>query len=125
MDCGLAEQSGFLGVNILQEGGRCSPTSKHTASEGCEITASTMEEMKQGNLVIATESRGKAFQGDDDVLALENHPYCHCYNMQKDHTVLLVSLWAVSYAIVVHEIKKLLYNRRNYKHNIDSLQNSR
>ena len=84
-----------------------------------------MEEMKQGNLVIATEPPGKAFQGDDDVLALENHPYCYCYKMQKDHTLLLVSLCAVSYAIVAHEIKKLLYNRRNYKHNIDSLETSR
>lgn len=83
-----------------------------------------MEEMKQGNLIIATESPGKAFQGDDDVLALENHPYCYCYKMQKD-TLQLVSLCAVSYAIVGHEIKKLLYNRRIYKHNIDSLRNRR
>ena len=50
------------------------------------------EERKQGKLVVVTESPGKAFQGDDDVLALENHPYCHCYKMQKDQIVLLVSL---------------------------------
>lgn len=49
--------------------------------------------MKQGNLVEATESPGKAFQGDDDVSALENCPYfSHCYKMQKDHTVPLVNL---------------------------------
>lgn len=47
--------------------------------------ASMTEEIKQGNLAVVTESPGKAFQGDDDVSALENHPYfSHCYKTQKD-----------------------------------------
>lgn len=85
-----------------------------------------MKEIKQDNLFVAIESPGRAFQGDDDVSAPANSPYfSHCYKTKKDHIAPLDNFWAVSYAIVVHEVKKLLHSRRNYEQNTDSLQNGR
>lgn len=67
-----------------------------------------MKEIKQGNLFVAIESPAKTFQGENDVLPSVNTPYfSHWCKVQKDHIVPLANFGAVSYVVVVHDIKNV------------------